>query len=191
MLALLPRNSAGNYVEAHVRKLLCYATFVMLTILMAACANSGGGTPTPLPLPEETAEPALAATPTIPSPVEETEEPEEPGGYPGPGDDGAYPAPDDLAGYPEPPLPPTPDPYPGGVVWIIHPVGVQCEDGRLFADLAAATASLEENGISVLRAEETELLVCQSCDCPTSLHYRLQIDPADLVQAIRLGWQQE
>ena len=172
-----------------MKKLFWCTITLTLMILLASCANADDATSTPLPAAADTAEPAPEATPTIPSPVDE---PDEPSGYPPPDENGGYPAPDDSSGYPALPAPlPTADPYPGGVVWIIRPVGRQCEEGREFEDLATAVASLEENGISVLEAEETELLVCQSCDCPTSLHYRVQIDPADLVQATRLGWLRE
>lgn len=166
-----------------------YCLVFVTTLLLASCANATDATPTELPAPEETVEPPPVATPTVPSPYPE---PEETVAYPPPDDDGGYPAPGDQAGYPAPPaLSPAPDPYPGGVVWILHPVGKQCEDGGKFADLAAAVASLEEIGVVVGEAEEVERLVCQACDCPTSEHYRLQIDPADLSRTLRLGWTQE
>jgi hypothetical protein len=175
-------------LEAQVKNLL-YCLFFVCSLLLASCANATDATPTPIPAPEETGEPAPAATPTILVPEQGTEESS---GYPPPGEDDSYPAPGDQPGYPAPPVPaPTLDPYPSGVVWIIRPVGEQCEDGRSFADLATAVSSLEENGIVVGEAEEVELFVCQACGCPTSEHYRLQIEPADLDRALTLGWFRE
>jgi hypothetical protein len=175
-------------LEAHVKNFLyclCFLTFLML----ASCTNASDASPTPLPAPQDTAEPTTVATATISSPDPEPKETES---YPPPVENDGYPAPPDQAGYPAPPaLPPAPDPYPGGVVWIIRPVGEQCDDTRSFVDLAAAVASLEDAGIPVKEADMVELLVCQACNCPTSEHYRLQIDPADLGQALRLGWQRE
>lgn len=154
-----------------------YSLCIICPLLLASCANATDATPAP------------AATPNIPAPDKGTEESS---GYPTPDEDDSYPAPGDGAGYPGPTIPaPTLDPYPGGVVWIVQPVGQQCEDGRKFADLDSAVASLEENGIVVGEAEEIERLVCQACNCPTSEHYRLQIDPADLDRALRLGWFRE
>ncbi|MCZ7668709.1 MAG: hypothetical protein M5U34_16690 [Chloroflexi bacterium] len=34
----------------------------------------------------------------------------------------------------------------------------------------------------------TELMVCSACDCPTSAHYRAEINAADMNKATALGW---
>ncbi len=55
-------------------------------------------------------------------------------------------------GYPPPPTSPPPtDPYPGGLVWIIRPVGVQCEDGTAegYGDLSESVATLTAAGLQV------------------------------------------
>jgi hypothetical protein len=175
-------------VEVHVKKILSCLSFIAL-LLLASCASATDATPTSVPVPEDTVEPAPAATATVPTP---DPEPDDTSGYPPPGETDAYPAPPDQAGYPAPPSPPpAPDPYPSGIVWIVRAAGEQCEDSLRFVDLASAVASLEENGITVNEAEGVELMVCQACGCPTSEHYRLQIDPVDLDQAMRLGWFRE
>lgn len=96
--------------------------------------------------------------------------------------------------YPGPPtLMPTVDPYPGGVVWIIRPVGIQCEDGTApgYGDLSEAVATLTAAGLSVLDSEVIEMLVTTSCGSPTSAHYHIQIDVVDLDSALSMGWEQE
>ena len=95
-----------------------------------------------------------------------------------PRSDTAYPIPEPL---------PTENPYPGGLAVILHPVGRQCEE-PIFPELADATAALEDAGIAVMAAEQIALNVCNSCSCPTSEHYRVQISPDDLQKATELGW---
>ena len=110
-------------------------------------------------------------------------------------------------GYPAPPLPtPTspPDGYPapeaaaatprpgaypaaGDVIWIVRPMGEQCADPA-YDSLEEAVAALEAAGVSVSASEMTSLAVCQACGCPTSEHFRAQIDAEDLDKATGLGW---
>jgi hypothetical protein len=76
-------------------------------------------------------------------------------------------------------------------VWIISPAGFQCEDEPRYESLADARAHLSASGISVTSAEEVDLLVCEACGCPTSLHYRALISSSDVVTAAGLGWLEE
>jgi len=92
------------------------------------------------------------------------------------------------------PAPPTPiDPYPGGMVWIIRPVGIQCEDGTAlgYGDLRESVATLTAAGLRVVEAEMLELMVTASCGSPTSAHFRVQISADDLNSAISMGWERE
>ncbi len=101
-------------------------------------------------------------------------------------------------GYPAPQTIPTPDPYPGGktetTVWIVFPVGIQCEDaddGIKYKSEKEAEAGLTAAGIQVRQVTTTELMVCAACGCPTSAHYRAEINEADLNKANALEWVQE
>ena len=96
--------------------------------------------------------------------------------------------------YPGPPTPPpTVDPYPGGMTWIIRPVGIQCEDGTSlgYGDLRESVATLTAAGIRVVESGMTELMVAASCGSPTSAHFRVQIDAEDLENALSMGWEKE
>jgi hypothetical protein len=155
-------------------------TILFLTVL-AACnggaeeepgsepteENQPGATSTAMAAPaEETTTPELTAYPAFPTPTP-------------PGAEGGYPASTPL---------PTYDPYPGGLVTLIHPMGLQCED-VIFPDLSAAVGTLEEAGIVVVAAEEIGLEVCEACGCATSEHFQVQIGVADLDRALEMGWQ--
>jgi hypothetical protein len=86
--------------------------------------------------------------------------------------------------YPAPPtLMSVEDPYPGGMAWIIRPVGVQCEEGTAegYGDLHEAIITLTAAGLAV----------AASCGSPTSTHYRLQIPSADLDKAVSMGWEKD
>jgi hypothetical protein len=164
---------------------------LFLSVLLAACQSGQEPTPTSEPTEEIPDSPPPTLPSLLPAPTRDE-------AYPAPTIDGAYPGPDQPtpipsttlpAGYPEPPTPlPTIDPYPGGVAVIIIPAGIQCEDPT-FNSLEEAANALDEGGISVLSAEEEELLVCSGCDCPTSLHYKVTIPPEELPAARALGWQ--
>lgn len=96
--------------------------------------------------------------------------------------------------YPAPPTPmPTVNPYPGGMIWIIRPVGIQCEDGTApgYGDLRESVATLTAAGLRVVDSEIVELMVTTSCGSPTSAHYRIQINADDLDSALSMGWDRE
>ncbi len=157
---------------------------------MASCGTAPpaelGPTLTAEPLEGDTG-PALEPAPN--DPLAPTAEPL-PGDYPPP--QPVLPAtPTYPPDYPGPPTPePTIDPYPGGMVWIMRPVGIQCEDGTAlgYGDLNEAVATLTAAGIRVSDSEMTELMVAASCGSPTSAHFHVQIDVEDLDDALNLGW---
>ncbi|MCP4415383.1 MAG: hypothetical protein GY805_02090 [Chloroflexi bacterium] len=113
-------------------------------------------------------------------------------------------APDNPPGYPAPPLPtsipegyivptqrPALNPYPeatGNLIWILKPVGEQCAETPATPDLNTAVADLIALGIPVEASEITNLLACAACGCPTSAHFRMQIDAGYLGNAEVLGW---
>ncbi len=117
-------------------------------------------------------------------------------------------APDDESGYPAP-LPPATtlpegyvvptqlpplNPYPeatGELIWILKPVGEQCAEAPTTPDLQTAVADMVAFGIPVEASELTDLPVCSACGCPTSAHFRLQIDSGYLGNAEILGWYAE
>ena len=110
----------------------------------------------------------------------------------------------DANGYPPPPQPsplpegyeipaalPTLNPYPeasGQLIWILKPVGEQCAETPATPDLQTAVADMIAFGIPVEASEMAELDVCTACGCPTSAHFRLQIDSGYLGNAQVLGW---
>lgn len=158
-----------------------------LFFLLAACSNVDQA-------PDEEPSEVDSATPTAPTLTTDTPDeegypaPESPDAYPAPGSEDSYPEPAGQEGYPPPSeAEPTLDPYPGGMAFIERPAGLQCED-PIYPDLKSAETALEEAGITIQSAEEVELVVCQACGCPTSLHYRVTINPADLNTALSLGW---
>lgn len=163
-----------------MKKLMWFVTLALLVAaLMVACS---GGSDT-----EPTIEPT-AGSPTNAPAVTTAAPPEAPT--------------EDLTPYPAPPTPtppgndegypgftpqPTFDPYPGGLVTILHPKGIQCEE-PILEDLSAAIGALEAAGIMVVAADEVALNVCESCNCPTSEHFQVQINVEDMDRAFELGW---
>ncbi len=87
---------------------------------------------------------------------------------------------------------PTVNAYPGGLAWIQHPAGIQCEESILpgYETLEDARATVEAAGIRVKEAEIIDIPVAQQCGKPTSVHYRLQIPAEDLQTSLSLGWTQ-
>lgn len=172
----------------------------LLIILLITACGPAAPSETPPPdsdrgdtlevAPEETAVPQEIAAPTITPPPPPESYPAPP---PPPANSESYPA----APAALPPAPPAgyPDAYPGaeGLVWILRPVGEQCAeaDQNSYADLQEAVAALTAAGLTVGEAEMTELMVCSACGCPTSAHYRVQVDAADVPTAVSLGWEQE
>ena len=153
---------------------------LLLSILTAACGATGEGTETPAV--ETTSQPSEAPgaleTPAPTSAMTVIDE------YPAPAD--GYPAPTAAVA--------TADPYPAvdGFVWVTIPVGEQCADPseNSYASLQEAVAELTAAGITVNASAVTELSVCTECGCPTSAHYRVQIEATSLNDAIDLGWVQ-
>jgi hypothetical protein len=166
--------------KAHI-----FLIVVLLTAVLSACGPATSATPSTEPQVGPDA-PALEEAPAAGAPAL-------PAGYPAP--ESAMPATPTLnPNYPAPPTySPTVDPYPGGLVWVIKPVGVQCEEGTApgYGDLTEATNSATAAGVRVARSEMTELMVKTSCGSPTSAHYRLQIATEDLQTAVSLGWSEE
>jgi hypothetical protein len=79
------------------------------------------------------------------------------------------------------------------VIWIIRPVGIQCEEGTApgYGDLRESVATLTAAGIRVVNSQMTELMVAASCGSPTSAHFLVQIDAEDLDKALSMGWAKE
>jgi hypothetical protein len=154
---------------------------LLILTLTAACGTTAEGTETPAM--EATLQPAEAPdvleTPVPTSAMTVIDE------YPAPATD-SYPAPASPV--------PTVDPYPAveGFVWVIIPVGEQCADPseNSYASLQEAVAALTAAGMTVNASAVTELSVCTECGCPTSAHYRVQIEATSLNDAIDLGWVQ-
>lgn len=169
-----------------------YSSFalLLLALFISACGTAPPATVdnTPTVVFDEGAT-APALEPAAPVPVIPTAEPL-PEGYPS-----ANPAllvtPTYPPDYPGPPAAmATLDPYPGGMVWITRPVGIQCEDGTDigYGDLGEAAATLTAAGLRVRNSEMTELMVATVCGSPTSAHYRVQINIEDLDTALSMGW---
>lgn len=174
------------------RLLLCCTLLISGVFLFTSCGTAppAGSNLTPAAEPlENNAYPGLEPAATAPSlPTSEPLPAEYPPPQPTLPPTATYPP-----GYVGPPTPPAVDPYPGGMVWIIRPVGTQCEDGTApgYGDLREAVATLTAAGIRVAASEMTELMVAASCGSPTSAHYRVQISGEDLEDALSMGWQQE
>ncbi len=171
----------------NLRLLFSFSILILASFLIAACGTAPPAEPTATPANEpadSSSDPALEPEPTAPAlPTAESL----PADYPPP-------QPTTPPDYPGPTTPtPTIDPYPGGVVWILRPVGIQCEDGTDpgYRDLAEAVATLTAAGMRVVDSEMTELLVAASCGSPTSAHYRVQIEAEDMETALSMGWFRE
>lgn len=169
-----------------LRKVALLLTATLMLTMSAACSRGVDEEPTSEPT-EQSQPSEPTATMEVPTEEPPTEEPatSEPTAYPAlptatpPGAEGGYPGVTPA---------PTYNPYPGGLVKISHPMGLQCEEPT-FADLSAAIASLEEAGIVVVAGEEIGLQVCEACGCATSEHFRVQINVEDLDRALEMGWQ--
>lgn len=160
---------------------------ILLALLIAGCAVDRSEQASPEPGDDGPDLPAV----TEPAPATETPDQDVQDGYPGP-DQNGYPAPSLPTpfppGYPAPVIEPTIDPYPGGLAIVVLPAGQQCQEPT-YPDQASALATLEDAGILVREISEVELMVCEACTCPTSLHYRALINPEDIALALSLGWQ--
>lgn len=181
--------------------------FLLLGLLLTAVAcgptteevptqtpSDDGGGLNPAPSTESDTEPGSdvfpRATLTAP-PTDNLVQPESvPGGdgYPVPALPQTAPLPE---GYEIPTALPPINPYPeatGQLIWILKPVGQQCAETPTTPDLPTAVADMVAFGIPVEASEMAELAVCTECGCPTSAHFRLQIDAGYLGNAQVLGW---
>lgn len=93
-------------------------------------------------------------------------------------------------GYPEPEdsLPPAPYPADRQTIWVVKPAGEQCAESLDYATEQDAVASLEAAAIETLSAKTVEFMVTSSCGSPTSTHYAVEINAADLATAEALDW---
>jgi hypothetical protein len=154
---------------------------IVAMVLMSGCGASDADAPEAIPT-LSGADEAPAGEPSA-----------EPAVYPAP-EDVKPPTPTLDPNYPAPPtFAPTDEPYPGGLVWIIRPVGIQCEESTApgYGDLREATSTLAAAGVAVAQSEMTELMVINACGSPTSAHYRVQIAAGDLQTALSMDWTQE
>ncbi len=155
----------------------------LLGIIAVGC-NMAVPQPEPAPVTQPTPSLATPATNNQPNTAPRaTITPAEPAtGYPAP----AQPA----SGYPAAAEPmPRSEAYPlaAGHVWMIRPAGKQCAETPPLT-LAEAITGLKAAGIEPLAPQTANLMVCEACDCPTSLHFWAQI-PSDKVKtAESAGW---
>ena len=148
-------------------------------------ADSDGGALNEAPQADPDVFPRATLTPPPVQPETAPESSSETG-YPAPAPPSSLPE-----GYPVPTPAPTLNPYPeatGTLIWILKPVGEQCAEAPTTPDLQTAVADMVAFGIPVEASEMTDLPVCSACGCPTSAHFRLQIDSGYLGNAQVLGW---
>ena len=190
--------------ECIVKRLLWFLLFGLL-LTAVACgptteevptqtpSDDGGGL-NPAPSTESDTEPGSDVFPRAtltPPPTDNLVQPESvPGGdgYPVPTLPQTAPLPE---GYEIPTALPPINPYPettGQLIWILKPVGQQCAETPTTPDLPTAVADMIAFGIPVEASEMAEMDVCTECGCPTSAHFRLQIDAGYLGNAQVLGW---
>ena len=172
-----------------IMHLLLLITF----ILLAGCGTAPPAVPTATAVPDsgepENTQIPDTATHTPPAPTAESQ----PEIYPPP----VTAVPERSTrepGYPPPAtFPPTVDPYPGGMVWILRPVGVQCEEGTTpgYGDLRESVATLAAAGLQVEDSEMVALMVPTACGSPTSEHFRIKIHVDELDTAQSMGWTRE
>lgn len=166
--------------------------FLILVALAAltSCGPAAGEEGAPIELQASPTVPTLQEAPALDSATSAAPPTSMPAaGYPPP----TWTPNADYPGAQVPALLPTVDPYPGGLVWILRPVGVQCQEGTAagYGDLREARSTLTAAGVKVADVELVELMVTTSCGSPTSAHYRAQIAVADLQTALSLEWRQE
>jgi hypothetical protein len=162
---------------------LLFLTVFLLALLVACGPSQAEGTATP-----ERSEPEVEGEEIIPRPTI----------TPVPGDEGAESLPEATEAVEEypPPSEPVVQPeavYPGeeDTVWIVLPVGIQCEGDGPYSSLDEAVLALDEAGVIVVEQTTIELIVAQACGQPTSEHFRVQILAGGLPQAENLGWRLE
>jgi hypothetical protein len=162
---------------------LFFMSILLLTALVACGPSSSEATTTPERTEPEGEEGDVIPRPTI-TPVSGSEEEE--------------PMPETTTvpeEYP-PPVAPAAQPeavYPGDeeTVWILLPMGVQCEGDGPYSTLEEAVLALDEAGVIAVDQATIELPVAQACGQPSSEHFRVQILAAGLPQAESLDWHLE
>ena len=85
------------------------------------------------------------------------------------------------------PAPKEPYPVQEGTLWVMRPVGVQCETAE-YADIQAAIADLKAIGVDVLDQGTFEMMVTAVCGSPTSAHFRVLVAVEDVADTAVLGW---
>lgn len=130
--------------------------------------------PTITPMPEGDSLPEPEATDAADAYPAEPDQASQPEGYPAGQEEGIQPE----------------SAYPGqeDTVWVVFPVGTQCEEGGEYDDLDEAIAALDVAGVTVVDQGTNELIVATACGQPTSEHYGAQILTEGLAQAEDLGW---
>lgn len=163
------------------KTMILFIGLVLIMFLPACGGTTVEATPTTTP-PDSTAlpQPDIAPRATV-TPMDN--------GYPAAPVPTPYPE-----GYAGPDLTVSPlNSYPGkeGLVWMIHAAGEQCNDELTYADLDTAVAALDQAGIVVADQASAEITVCETCGCPTSLHFLVQINEGDVAAAEGLGWERD
>lgn len=106
----------------------------------------------------------------------------------------SYPAPvPPLVDQGYPPLAqqlPRADAYPAvaGHVWMSRPAGEQCAEVPP-QTLDEALSELQGANVEALTPNTANMMVCEACGCPTSLHFWAQIPQEAVKTAESLGWQ--
>jgi hypothetical protein len=163
---------------------------LLFTLFVTACSASIPTETRPAAQPKDASSEQARPTPTNTNSEAESVNPAVP--YPG-NPPTAIPASED---YPAPQqIIPTQNPYPEDekTVWILHPVGIQCEDAEAskYQNEQEVVSGLKAAGLTVHHVATIELMVCTACGCPTSAHFRAEINASDLEKAIDLGWEPE
>jgi hypothetical protein len=182
--------------KEYIVKRLVWILAVLLWLTAVSCSPATGEEESPAPAGNDgglneapLVDPDVFPRSTLtPPPVAPETAPGSDAGYPIP----QLPPPATLPeGYALPPLTVTINAYPaatGTLIWILKPVGEQCAETPPTPDLQTAVADMVAFGIPVEAFEMADLPVCSACGCPTSAHFRLQIDSGYLDNAEVLGW---
>ena len=136
------------------------------------------------PRPTITPDPQGSGSESLTTPAEI----DDPDGYPPPPaqitqPESSYPANEAQVAQPESAYPAEQD-----MIWVVLPVGIQCEEGGQYADLDEAVADLDTVGVVIVDQGTSELIVASACGQPTSEHYGAMILRDGLSKAESLGW---
>lgn len=175
-----------------MKKFTILSIFLLLLVTVAYGTTACGSSIPTTTRPANESDSSNQARPTPTSENQLSEPTKLPVPYPG-APATAVPIPEDYPAAQQ--IYPTIDPYPadGNTVWVLYPVGVQCEDASSgkYKSEQDAEAGLTAAGIIVYDVTTTDLMVCTACGCPTSVHYRVKINETDLNKAVSLGWTPE